>query len=74
MAANENALTRPIFELGLCSLHTNWVEFHQKEIGTSYSKAICQWTPQSAIGNQTLALQVDEENDTKAKSARFKLK
>ena len=29
MAANENALTRPIFELGICSLHKNGVEFHQ---------------------------------------------
>ena len=29
MAASENALTRPIFELGICSLHKNGVEFHQ---------------------------------------------
>ena len=28
-AASENALTRPIFELGTCSLHTNIVEFDQ---------------------------------------------
>ena len=27
MAANENALTRPIFEQGICSLHKNGVEF-----------------------------------------------
>ena len=29
MAANENALTRPIVELGICSLHKNGVEFNQ---------------------------------------------
>ena len=29
MAASENALTRPIFELGICSLHKNGVEFDQ---------------------------------------------
>ena len=29
MAANENALTRPIVELGICSLHKNGVEFDQ---------------------------------------------
>ena len=29
MAANENALTRSIFELGICSLHKNGVEFDQ---------------------------------------------
>ena len=30
MAANENALTQSIFELGICSLHENGVEFCQK--------------------------------------------
>ena len=29
MAANENALTRLIFEPGTCSLHKNGVEFDQ---------------------------------------------
>ena len=29
MAANENALTLPIFELGICSLNKNGVEFDQ---------------------------------------------
>ena len=29
MAANQNALTRPIFELGICSLHKNGVELDQ---------------------------------------------
>ena len=33
MAANENTLTQPIFELGICSLHENGIEFHQKLIG-----------------------------------------
>ena len=27
MATNENTLTRPIFELGMCSLHKNGIEF-----------------------------------------------
>ena len=29
MAANENAITRPIFELGILPLHKNGVEFDQ---------------------------------------------
>ena len=29
MAANENALTQPIFELGIYSLHKNGVELYQ---------------------------------------------
>ena len=30
MSANKNSLTQPIFDLGLCSLHENGVEFFPK--------------------------------------------
>ena len=48
------ARTLSVFELEKCSLHKNGVEFHQKDNGTIYRKAIRQQPSQSATRNQTL--------------------